>query len=184
MRPVLLVTFVLLLCASVVFAQVGRIGIFGDTQGQNCVYNPSAPFTTFLVYLVHIDAVGVTASQFIAPKPPCLNALWLNDSEVFPVVIGTTQTSKSIAYGSCKSGTFHICTMNFLSQGANPDCCVFYVLPDPQLPSGLYEFSDCDFIVHNGGGKAGVANQTGACSCEAIPVEDSSWGQIKALYSE
>ncbi len=147
---------------------VGRIGVFSDTQGTNCNITQSAPFTLFQVYLVHIEATGVTASQFIAPKPPCLNAIWLNDSDVFPVVVGTTQTSKSIGYGSCKSGNFLICTMNFLSQGASPNCCAYDVLPDPLLPSGQYEFSDCDFVVHNGGGKAGVVNANADCPCGRV----------------
>ena len=184
MRRVLPMCLVLLLGASVAFAQVGRVGVFGDPAGASCVFTEVAAPAMTQVYLVHIEATETTGSQFSAPKPACLNATYLFDNNVFQVVLGNTQTGIAIGYGECKSGTFHICTMNFMSAGTSPDCCIYYVLPDPTLPSEEYEFVDCQFNVVPGGGKAGVVTQTAACDCVTIPNEQSSWGKIKSLYSE
>ncbi len=99
----------------------------------------------------YVDAgpPGAIGSRDVAPRrsmptsgyPPELS--YVADQNVFQVVLGNTQTGISIAYPSCQHESFHICAMQFFSMGASPDCCVFYVLPHPLVPSGEYEFSDC-----------------------------------------
>lgn len=188
MRSVLLMVLVLAVSAGLADAQVnpaaGRIGIFNDAGASNCVFTQPGAGNLFQVYIVHVEnTLGITGVTFQAVKPACLNALWLNDTNVFSVVIGNTQTGYNVGYGACRTGNVHICTMNFLSQGASPTCCVYYVLDEPNIPGPYYEFSDCDFNLVYGGAKAGMTNP-GTCTCESIPTQDSSWGQIKALYYE
>lgn len=185
MRRVLPIAFVMLLGATVAFAGVGRVGAFGDAAGTTCVITQPPAGGTFYVYLVHIETDGVFGASFWAPKPACLNASHLADINAFPVVVGTTQTGYGVGYGTCKTEPFLVCSILFTSLGPSSDCCVYYILPDPNIgPNADYEFSNCDFETVLGGGKAGVVNQTAACSCEDIPTEDSSWGKIKALYSQ
>lgn len=182
MSRVLPIVVVILLSASVALAAgLGRLGVFGDTGGASCAIT-QPPSGLFQVHFVHIECEGATGFQFSAPKPACLNATYLNDINVFPVVLGNTQTGVAIAYGSCKTGNFLVSSAQFFSGGTSPECCLYYLFPDPNLDPPQYAVSDCDFIVHVGDVKGGVVNQTGACSCEAIGTEDSSWGKIKALY--
>jgi hypothetical protein len=183
MRRVLPIAFVILLSASVAFAAgLGRLGIFGDTGGASCAITQPAS-GLFQIHLVHIETDGSTGFQFKAPKPDCVNATYLNDINVFPVVVGNTQTGIAVAYPECKVGSFLICSMQFLSLGATPPCCLYYILPDPNTIPVDYYVSDCDYNVLPGSVKGGVVTQTADCDCESIPNEDTSWGQIKALYS-
>lgn len=185
MRRVLPLVLVILLGATVAFAGVGRVGVYGDNTGANCAITQPGAGNIFYVYLVHVETDGVTGAQFYAPKPACLNASWIADVNAYPVVLGDTQTGYAVGYGSCKTGEFLICSLLYTSLGTSPNCCVYYVLPDPRLgPSANYEFSNCLFETIIGAGKAGVVNQTGECSCAAIPTEESNWGKIKALYSQ
>jgi hypothetical protein len=176
---------VILLSASVAFASgLGRLGIFGDVTGSNCnIVQPASGL--FSIYLVHVECDGATGFQFSAPKPACLNALYLNDTPAFSVVVGNTQTGIAIGYPSCLSGSFLVCTVGFLVSGTTDPCCVYYVMPDPRLTPPDYNVTDCDYNVFSGEVKAGVVNQSGdpSCTCEAIGTEESNWGKIKALYS-
>ena len=186
MKRLLAIVCVVLFGASVAFAQTGYIGVFGDTEGTSCALAQPGATVKFQLHLVHIGSGGITGVQFVAPKPACLNATWDRDVHVYDTFIGDTQTGLALVYGGdCPAGNFLICSMEFTSQGTTPDCCVYYVLPDPLAASGKYEFADCGYevITVREGAKAGVVNQTPACSCAAIPAEDSNWGRIKAMYS-
>jgi hypothetical protein len=188
MRSVLLLILVLALSAGVASAQVnpaaGRIGIFGDATASSCVFTTSET-STFNVYVVHVEnSLGIGGVEFWAPKPDCLNAEWLADINIFGFVLGNTQTGYTTGYGICATGTTHVCTMRFLGNGPTSECCVYYVYDHPAQPSPYYEFSDCNLNLVYGGAKAGMANPNSSCTCESIPVQDTSWGAIKALYSD
>ena len=57
------------------------------------------------------------------------------------------------------------------------------IIPDPSAPSGEIEGVDCmepaNKTFPTGGG--GRINSDQTCDCN-VPVEDTTWGGIKALY--
>jgi hypothetical protein len=55
---------------------------------------------------------------------------------------------------------------------------------DPHVPSGLIEAWDCDGNTLYPGGSFGVFNANSSCPCGVVPVEDMTWGKVKALFSE
>ncbi len=185
MKKVLLLVLPLLLCAAAAFGQAGSVGIFADPQGVGCALgDPAAAVTSY--YVVHVYASGVTAAQFSAPKPACFTAAYLSDTAIYPVTIGNSQVGISMGYGACLSSPIHVLTINYLTAGTTPPCCEYPVLPDPNAsPAPGIWTVDCDFNVLAAGGRAGVINMTPDCMCVgATPVEDSTWGRVKALYGE
>lgn len=165
MRTLTLAVFMIVLVAGAVFAQQGYLGIFADNAGTNC--NITQPASGLIsVYVVHVVPTGgVTASQFSAPKPTCFNAVWLSDTNIFPVVIGNTQTGICVAYGSCRTTNTLVVTMTYLVQGSTPTCCFYPVLPDPNASSGQIDFADCDFNIVSGAGRSGTINGNVSCPC-------------------
>ena len=69
--------------------------------------------------------------------------LYLSDTAVFPVTIGSSQTGVAIGYGACLAAPIHILSINVFCQGLTPPCCYYSVLPDPQTLSGQIEVVDC-----------------------------------------
>jgi len=190
MRLLLLMTLVLVLGATMVLAQDGgRIGLFSDEAGTNCAITDAAP-GLLQVYVVHIMTGGATASQYAAPKPPCFTASYLSDTNVFGVTVGNSQTGVSVGYGTCRSAPIHLQTISFFAAGTSSTCCVYSVACDPvsvtgACGAGKLDVVDCGFTYILGAGQSGVVNSTVDCTCAMIvPERDSSWGQIKALYSE
>jgi len=182
MRKTLLLTLVLVLGATVALAQApnGSIGIFADNAGVSCNL-PSAAGIQYY-YFVHVNALGATASQWAAPKPDCLTGTRLSDLAVFAINIGTSDVGITVGYPSCKTGTFHILTALYSVVSATP-CCYFSVVPDPYLPSGKIEIPDCDFNLTYGTSGQGILESGPTCDCN-VPVEDTTWGQMKALYTD
>lgn len=179
MNKVLLLTFALMVSATMAFAQNGSIGIFADNLGQSCTLQDTGTAT---YYFLHVNAIGATASQWAAPKPACLTGVRLADLPVFAINLGNTEAGVTVGYGICKVGTFHIMSVLY-SVTSVTDCCYFPVIPDPNLPSGKIEIPDCLFNLTYGTSGKGIVNANQTCVCD-VPTEDTTWGQVKALYTE
>jgi hypothetical protein len=186
MKKALLLTAFLMLGASIAFAQSGSVGIFADAAGTNCNLPDAVPGLT-PYYVVHVYTTGATACQFKATKPACVLASYLSDATVFPVTVGNSQTGVSVGYGTCRSGPIHVLTLNFFTQGLTQACCYYKVACDPLgsdgCASGLIDIVDCSFEPALATAGTGIVKANGTCDCN-VPVEDTTWGNVKALYGE
>jgi hypothetical protein len=169
-----------------VWAPGGILGLFMDPQGTNCNIVYSGP-GLLAIYVVHFHTDGATAIQFSAPKPACwTDATYLSDTDIFPVTIGNSQTGKAVPYGICQVGTTHATTINYFVQNpANEPCCVYPVLPDPNVASGQIEMVHCDNTIGYALGAFAVILPDATCACSpgTVRVEETTWGRIKALYA-
>ena len=182
MKKMALLTIAMLCVASLVFAQGGSIGIFGDVGGTDCNMFDNVPGLANY-YVVHVNTPGATASQFAAPTPSCLLATFLSSSSPFPVAIGNILTGIAIGYGACFTGPIHVATVQYFAQGLTGPCCYYPIVPDFAIASGQIEVVDCvENLVFATGG-IGIVNPDGSCQCN-VPTQDTTWGQMKALYSE
>jgi hypothetical protein len=182
MKKALLLTLVLMVSASMAFAQGGSVGIFADTGGTNCnLADATAGLCAY--YVVHVYHAGAAASQFAAPKPACHMGTFLSDTAVYPVTIGGSQAGVAIGYGTCQAAPTHVLTMNVFCMGLTGQCCRWPVVADPNVPSGQIEIVLCDNSLVFGTGGEGIVNSNPTCNCD-VPVQDSTWGKVKSLYTE
>jgi hypothetical protein len=181
MKRVVFLAIATLFVASLAFAQAGSIGIFGDPAGTNCNL---AAMTQGLgaYYVVHTNTPGAVGCEYSAPKPACMTlAQYLSDTNAFPVTIGNSQTGVSVGYGVCRQAPILVQTISYFILGPNPMCCRYYVLPHPI--NGGPNMVDCadNLLIATGG--QGIVNSDPTCHCD-VPVQDTTWGQVKALYTE
>jgi hypothetical protein len=192
----LMIAFLILTFASIsVMAQPGAIGVFADGGATSVDINDTAP-GLLLVYIVHVNTPGATACQFSLPHPWCFGATYLAESVTPPNMgIGNSQTGIAIAYGGCVTSPNMVLTLQYFGQGTTPECCCLYVEADPTAsPPGIY-VTDCSeppLLLQAYGGIAAV-NANGGCidwhlpaGCinDPTPVEQTTWGAIKAIYSK
>lgn len=183
MKKALLLTLVLMLAASMAFAQGGSIGVFSDAAGSSCNLTDAAP-GLLSFYVVHVLTPGATASQFAAPMPSCmLGATFLSDTAIFPVTIGGSQGGVAIGYGACLAAPIHCLTINFFGGGATLPCCYYSVIADPNVPSGNIEVVDCTETLVYATGGVGIINPNGTCQCD-VPAQDTTWGKVKSIFAE
>ena len=184
MKKVVFLTMALLLTASMAFGQAGSIGIFGDPNGTDCNLSDVAPglCTYYVVFVWHS---GVTGAQFAAPVPACLGAMYMSDATVWPVNIGNSQAGISIGTGQCVVAPTHLLSLNFFCQALTPPgaCCYYPVLPHPAAVSGVVEGVDCNFVATYPTAGTGIVNADASCQCD-IPTQETTWGQVKSLFSE
>ncbi|UCG50697.1 MAG: hypothetical protein JSW58_10865 [Candidatus Latescibacterota bacterium] len=182
MKKVVYLAVAMLFAASVVFAQAGSIGIFGDPMGTDCNLQDLVPgLCTY--HVVHVNSPGATACQFWAPVPACFLGTYLSDTALYPVTIGNSQTGVAVGFGACIPSPNNVLDISFFCQGLTGSCCYYQILPDPAVPSGQIEVVDCvnNLIFATGG--EGIINADGSCQCD-VPAEDSTWGKVKSLYAE
>jgi hypothetical protein len=190
MKRFLLLSVGLLLVASLAFAQAGSIGLFSTPLANNCDVYDAAP-GLLLVYVIHVFSPGATAAQFIVNDVTWLAGTLtpLAEAATAPYIkIGTCAMSLggggcAIAFGSCVGTPNMMLTIQYFGSGLEPPCGYIQVMADPSAtPPGIY-VTDCSSppLLLNATGGDVVVNPDPSCFCN-IPVEETSWGNIKNLY--
>jgi len=180
MKKVLLLMVAVMCVSGLAYGQsnVGSIDIFSDANLTDCNIT-APPAGVFPVWIAQTNVFdGTTAVQFALVTPSTM----LNVGEIasFFLTLGNTTTGVSIAYGGCKTGTFLLLQINYLGQGATAPCELITVVRDPIKPGIQYIDCDENLIIVPQAGQARV-NPDISCLC-AVPVHETTWGGIKALY--
>ncbi len=182
MKKILLLSVSLLFIASLAFAQAGSIGLFINLEGTNCdVYDYPG---IVLIYVVHVYTPGATAAQFRVVCGWGAEFSLLSEAVTPPYISsGNSQTGIAIAYGTCVASPNMILTLSYFAQGLSKACSYCQVMDDLTVgPPGIY-VADCasppNLLTATGGDV--VINPDATCMCN-IPVEETSWGHVKALY--
>ncbi len=179
MKRSVLIALVIVCSASMALAQAGAIDIFADPGMTSCNFVDAGSLVQ--VYFGHMHHGSATASQF---KLDLGGLPWthLGDTWNFTTIIGTSVTGVSIGYGSCQAAPTVLGNANFFGS-ASPVCSLIRIVPDPGSLSGLIEGVDCGTpaVKTFPQGGAGRVNDDGSCTC-TTPVEETTWGGVKALY--
>jgi hypothetical protein len=160
-----------------------EFGFFADaTATVDTVFDtgPSVVDIYFVLTINDVGAGGASGLKFTAPKPPCLNAVFLGETYNFPV-FGTAQDGVWVMLNGCPVGQFHIGTLSFTVEGLTGDCC--WYVPQPFPSASEVEVEYC------GGGWTWVFPASSLLinpnDCPSpSPVEESTWGRIKELYKQ
>jgi len=108
---------------------------------------------------------------------------WLTDMDTPPVTIGNSLSGISLAWsGSGKNGYFSFLVNSVLFQWNCNDCSV---QDDPIVITGN-PFFDPLYPQWTDWPNNDLFTTTGMTSlvCATVPVEETTWGQIKSLYQE
>jgi len=182
MKRILLFTCVLVYSATMALAGPGTIGIFADPAGMNCNLPDPGPQLT-MYYIVHVGTTGAAGVTYSAPKPTCSTAMWLSDANKFSYTVGSSHYGVTVYYDTaCRVGSIHVQTIVYITDGLTPNCCNYPVLPNPM--EGRLAAVTCDFetwVPITGG--IGIVNAGPTCNCD-VPLDETTWGNVKALYAE
>lgn len=184
MKRVALLSFCLLMISSLAFAQGGQVGVFSDVAATNCNY-ADASVGLGSIYVVHITdgvAAGAQGSQFKIDLGAGVNMTVTGVQANYPLVIGEPYTGVAVTYNVCAALPTLVYTLNFFNQGTSVPCSYVSVIGYAQT-GGAVRVLACSGIEYNlpAGGQL-IVNSDGSCDCD-IPVDDATWGEIKALYS-
>jgi hypothetical protein len=185
MKKAFLLTIAILCVSSLAFAQMGSIGVFADPAGTVCDLVDAMPGLN-TVYVVHVYSVGATGAEFSLEENHAM--MYLSETVTPPYLkIGTCAGPSgfgcAIAYGGCYPSPNMILSVSYFAQAITPACGWIKVIEDMTVSPPLLVATDCNdppLLINVTGGMAYI-NNDGNCPCN-IPVEDTSWGQIKSLY--
>ena len=179
MRIAAMVVAALLATVVVASAQVPYIAVYFDPyltqETKDC---PGVVMDTWYVGAVNFN-VFITGADFMIEYPPAVT--WMSDNPP-PVKIGSTPTGISIGFALPLNGysAVELMSVNVLW---NCDSCVepyldnqVKVLMNPTTSFlGVTDYPEYNLVPG-----AGLT----ALICATIPAEDTTWGQVKALYGE
>ena len=181
-------TVLMLLVACAAFAG-GNPGVFTyiDFDPPNKLhYVTPAPYETVNAYVCFDDlTMGLTSASFrltdpmaVCPgafAPPSFTNLLPGD-----LAIGNIYTGITLSSTGCEAGPV-VCVGYLTLFYLGGECCI-EVLDHPEYPRWVTDCNDpaqVDFygILDGGGGAINTA-----APCPTVPVEDTTWGSVKALY--
>lgn len=166
MKKVLLLMVAVLMISSVAMAD--HFGVYSDATGSSCAlgaagFNPNAN-------VIHKFTLGATGSRFKVTLP--LGTLFFGFNTPY-VPIGVLTSDLSLGYGLCLNGSIPLGTIT-----AQYTAGVISVLPADAFASIIY--TDCSFGEYPAtGGNAYVGTEG---PCNEVATEQSTWGNVKALY--
>jgi len=120
----------------------------------------------------------VTGVEFAVSYPP--EMVWMADQDTQPVTVGNTPGGFSMGWALPQNGFYRIpvCKVVFLW---NCDYCTRTNIPIVVVPhpiTGTLGYTDYPmYTLHQAVGLTSLI-------CQTIPVEETTWGQVKSLYSE
>ena len=178
------------LCAGSVFSSSGFINLHSDPVGIRCYISDTTP-GYFKVYVFHEWTTGATASRFKLVSSAGFTATYIGETIYwFFNSLGNTQEGIVIAYGICLVGQFLIATITYYGYGTSEPCSYLEVVPHPDAETGKIEMVDCTMpipLLHEIWSQGGVVINWPGDPCYrwcVLPIEDTSWGRIKALYQQ
>lgn len=180
MRIATLVVVALMATVVAASAQTPYIAVYFDQyltqETKDC---PGPMMDTWFVAAKNFNAF-LTGAEFAIQYPAAV--LYLGDANTPPVTVGNTQTGISMGFALPVNGFFDVflCNVNVFW---NCSSCV-----EPYLNNAVKVVANpvtgflgvTDFPQYNTIPAVGLTSFI----CATVPAEDTSWGQVKALYGE
>ena len=187
MYRLLIAAIVLASSASLAVGQPGTIALYSGPGSVDCAVYDTQPGALIQVHVFHILTSEAMGSQWAVPMPACATGLtWIGDTNYFLAAVGHSQTGIGIGYGVCQSGPILLMTINYWGQGLSEMCCPLSVEPDsrPPNPPGAILMVDCNIDLFEATGTPAMINPQPTCPCPTVRSEATTWGHVKALYSD
>jgi len=160
--------------------------VFADVGGATCFTDYSGGF--LILYVVHVNSPGATQSKF--------KVVQTNGAALTPFGTGTSLNGAYTTVGSLAAGftvwyglgQVGACTASpnwvislLYNGGSSPECGRVEIVPHPDETDVLaWDCADPP-NAQVASGVSFVLNPNASCDC-TVPVWETTWGQIKALY--
>ena len=189
MKRAILTVAVLALAATPAVAQYGSVGIYSDATGCDCNVYDQVPGIVN-VWIVHRDITqGVTGVSFAIADGGGMTLAYVGESKVGgPIEItGNLVDGYWVGYSSCIAGGLTIMQIQFFGTATSAPCSWLEIAPAPGYAGSGIEAADCDALSVAASGLRTPVNPDAGCvcvnpGCLPVPVDESTWGGIKALY--
>lgn len=158
------------------------LGFYGDAAGTVGVVYDQGPGALDIYVVVHNNDPVVAAGtvRFAAVPPPCFQGVYVGEISNYVVAEGNSQTGAWVWFLECSPGAYHVMTVSFAVQGLTSQCCWFE--PQPVPGADRVEATDCSLGTLDWLSTEGLwINPNNPLTC-TFPVEESTWGAVKALY--
>ena len=158
-----------------------RVGFYGNAEGSvRAVYDAGpGELVIYVVLRNYTPTEGVGTVRFSAVPPPCFDAVHLGESSDYPVT-GDSQAGAWVWPLNCTEGAYLVMTIVYTVQGGTWDCCWFE--PQPFPGESQVDATDCSIMGFEWIATEGLwINPNNPMTCTA-PVEETTWGAIKAMY--
>ena len=185
-----LIFLVLVVCSDFAAAQHGgQLELWADELRSSCEIVESSSGIT-KIHMFHMGNITAASMEhFTVPVPQCwVGATWVADELAPGLIVGMGNTQETlfgmvISYGGCRDVPVYLGHISIATTGQSMQCCDLAVIPPSQHPQMTTLECATPVVVWLVGARDAIVNATSECPCDAtVPVQDSTWSLIKALF--
>ncbi len=153
----------------------GTVALYSDSLFTDSTFVDNV-LSVLHVYVVHQDFIpGASGIQFRIERSAGFTATYVSESSPHITVVGNSETGVAIAYGACKTAPVVLLDIIYVAHGTSGTCSYLASTAHPPSPSGKIKVITCTEPRLADPGRLRV-------NC-TVPVEETTWGRVKALYA-
>lgn len=141
------------------------------------------------LHFIQVAPEGVATVEFGVDMTGIVGWNYIDSNVNWPTYVGDFNSEIAISFESCQEGNIYLGYAVYLTQSpATPPCTHIQIIghsiyfPNFFAPVTARCADPYPMPLETGSGYA-VVNPLVGCHCvDVVPVEESSWGQIKSLY--
>jgi hypothetical protein len=159
----------------------GNITVFADEAGVSCSITDQTP-GPITVYVLHTNMSGMAFSDFKVAESSGFLATYVSETIEPGGHVGDFRNGITLGYGSCVNGPLLLGSISYQGVGTSAPCSYLDVVAWRFPWPGTQDCVGDDYPAPPLG-RLYVNPQPGECSlwCSVL-TEQSTWGQVKALY--
>jgi hypothetical protein len=183
MRQVFWIVLLTGLCADVQnAASVSRITLYADAASTACTLADDEPRLADVFVVHEIGTDNSYLVNFRLTASAGFTGAWVEDAlPAGMFAIGTSPDGITIDYRACRTGDASILRVTYQLFGTSSPCSFLQVSAPPGVD--FIEAWDCSFWRDDLPGGKLLMNPNETCPCEEpVPVQETTWGGVKALY--
>lgn len=183
--------------------QGGQLMVSAHPLGLTCDFSDTGQGEVD-IYVVHSNTAGSTGARFRVAERTGVTMTYVSETSHFPMTFGNTRDGITICYGSCLPSPILLVTLRYIADGTSTMCSFIEIDPYPGAafiealdcqPDGPAQPASCGRLIVNGNVTCGcletvdctphpeaTSPRTPFANFCVVPVEDSTWGAIKALF--
>jgi len=167
-------------------AQSGCMAVYPETDKVCWLWEPQGGGIMSLRVIFDLSGFSITDAAFRVVTGGGFTGVYMGETVFGDLWLGNTQDGLEVVLYQCHNSPLLLATVYYSTDGMSPSCAWLEVVGHPlydnaivvaDCGSGMHEIHSCCRLTV-------IRSWDDRRTCGLVPVEESTWGRVKALYRQ